>query len=157
MPLRGRTPVRTAPHPVHLCTHAQAADPRARTPRLTHRHTHAHTEAQTPRVSHTVILTEGPVESHGHTVTASQPCSEHVHTLAHTCSHTQSDSGSRQPHGSARHQKMPTPQGARTTSELSEGSGTPPHMLLGQHRPGGHTTSRLGWEDPSDPGKGVSV
>lgn len=156
MPLRGRTPVRTAPHPVHLCTHAQAADPCARTPRLTHRHTHAHTVSDTLGVTHSHPHggSRRVTWPHCHSITAM--LGARAHTCSHALTHTQLDSGPRQPHSSAPHHKMPTPRGARTTSELSD-QRDPPHMLPGQDRPGGHTTSHLGLEDPSGPEKGVRV
>ena len=71
---------KNSPSPVHPFRHTQAVGPCAPTPKLTGRHTC--TQSQTHWVSHTVIV-EGHVESHGHTVTASLPCSEHVQTCSH--------------------------------------------------------------------------
>ena len=153
MPLRGRTPVRTAPHPVHLCTHAQTADPCARTPRLTQTHARAQSLRHPGCHSHPM---EGHIESHGHTVTASQPRSEHAHTFAHTHSHTRSWI---QAHGShtAAHliTRCPRPM-AHALHQSRQRSAGLPHMPLGQARQG-DTTSHLGLEDPSGPEKGVRV
>lgn len=139
MPLRGRTPVRTAPHPVHLCTHAQTADPCARTPRLTQ--THARAQSLRHPGCHTQSSHGGSHRvtwSHCHSITAT--LGARAHTCSHALTHTQLDSGSRQPHSGAPHHKMPAPHGARTASESSEISGTPPYAA-GAGQAGGHDLS----------------
>lgn len=140
MPLRGRTPVRTAPHPVHLCTHAQAADPCAPTPRLTHRHTHAHTESQTPWVSHS--------HPHGGSRRVTWP---HCHSItamlgarAHTCSHALTRSWI-QAHGShtAVHliTRCPRPVAHTLHQSCQRSAGPPPTCYWG--RPGQGDTRPL--------------
>ena len=71
---------KNSPPPVHPFRHTQAVDPCAPTPKLTGRH--RCTQSLRHCVTHIVIM-EGQVESHGHAVTASLPCSEHVQTCSH--------------------------------------------------------------------------